>query len=793
MNEAETCSVLVEPKLKAAGWETRPHQVASQPMIAPGRIVPMGQRGRHEPLERPDYLLYYAPNIPIAVVEAKRDTLPAGQGMQQAKVYAEKLGLRFAFATNGKHVVEFDYGLGRERVLETFPSPDELWRWLHAGTAATPETLTRLLTPYHRVPGKEPRYYQEIAINRVVQTVLNGRQRLLLTMATGTGKTFVAFQICWRLWDMRWNRAGEHRRPKILFLADRNILVDDPKDNMFAPFGDARHKIEGGRIVKSRDMYFAIYQALARDEARPGLYRDFSPDFFDLIVVDECHRGSARDDSNWREILEYFEPACQLGMTATPLREDNRDTYRYFGNPLYTYSLRDGIADGFLAPYRVRQVMSEWDVSGWRPDEGLMDRYGREIPDEQYETKDFERIVALKARTEAIARHLTAFLKQTNRFDKTIVFCVDQEHADDMRRALTNLNADLMRAHPNYVVRVTADEAEIGRGHLGRFKDPEAETPAIVTTSKLLTTGVDVPTCRNVVLARVINATTEFKQIIGRGTRVREDHDKWFFTIIDYTGSAMQRFADPAFDGVPVEITVEGIDAEGNTTSITTKATYEPETETTDGGHEQGGWGVVDGEEEAVAGGPRKYYVDEGMVEIVADIVYELDADGRRLRPNSYREFTGRTVRTLYNAQADLRDDWISAFQRKRILRALAERGIELDTLRRVTGKLDADPFDLLCHVAYGAPLYTRRQRADRLRRKQMDFFDQYGPEARTILNELLDKYVEEGMPLFAMPDILKVPPISQYGNAIEITRRFDGPEQMTKAVEQMQALLYIA
>ncbi len=432
-----------------------------------------------------------------------------------------------------------------EREIDTFPTPDELWRRLAGQEQLAPEVADRLLTPTYNLSGKHPRYYQEIAINRTVRAILLGDRRVLLTMATGTGKTFVAFQICWKLWSSRWNRTGEHRRPKILYLADRNVLVDDPKDKTFTPFGDARIKIGEGELSYGREMYFAIYQAIAKDERRPGLYREFPRDFFDLIVVDECHRGSARDDSNWREILEYFEPAYQLGMTATPKRQDNIDTYRYFGNPIYTYSLRQGIDDGFLAPYRVHRIITQWDAAGWRPSQGDIDRYGREIPDEVYETPDFERIISLKARTEAVAKHLTAFLKKTDRFAKTIVFCVDQEHADEMRRALNNLNADLVQQYPDYVCRVVSDEGSIGRGHLSRFQDVERATPVILTTSQMLTTGVDMPTCKNVVLLRIINAMTEFKQIIGRGTRVRDDYGKLFFNILDYTGSATRLFADP--------------------------------------------------------------------------------------------------------------------------------------------------------------------------------------------------------------------------------------------------------
>jgi type I restriction enzyme R subunit len=372
-------------------------------------------------------------------------------------------------------------------------------------------------------------------------------------MATGTGKTVVAFQICWKLWSSRWNREGAFRRTRILYLSDRNILIDDPKDKIFAPFGDARWKIEKGVANKSREMYFAIYQSIAKDERRPGLYKEYDPGYFDLIIIDECHRGSANEESNWREILEYFEPAFQIGMTATPLREENRDTYRYFGKPIYTYSLRQGIDDGFLAPYRVHRVITEWDASGWRPSKGDLDRYGREIPDDEYQTGDFERVVALRARTEAVAKHLTRFLKETDRYGKSLVFCVDQEHADEMRRTIANLNMDMVQRHPDYVCRVTSDEGGIGRGHLSRFQDVERDTPVVLTTSKLLTTGIDAPTVKNVVLVRVINSMTEFKQIIGRGTRVRDDYGKYFFSILDYTGSATRLFADPDFDGDAIE------------------------------------------------------------------------------------------------------------------------------------------------------------------------------------------------------------------------------------------------
>jgi type I restriction enzyme R subunit len=621
-NEADTCRTSVVPSLQAAGWDTDPHSIAEQRTITDGRIVPVGAGFVRRAPKRVDYLLRYTRDFPLAVVEAKASYRSAADGMQQAKQYAEMLGLRFAYATNGSEILEFDYLRGLETPRPDFPTPEELWERYRGGSGlAESENAERLLTPSNHQVGKGERYYQQLAITRIVEAVLTGKDRILVTMATGTGKTVVAFQVCWKLWNARWNRTGEHRRPRILYLADRNILVDQPKDGIFAAFGDARHKIESGEVAKSREMYFALYQALAEDERRAGLFREFEPDFFDLVIVDECHRGSARDESSWRAILEYFSPAVQLGMTATPLRADNRDTYQYFGNPIYEYSLRQGIEDGFLAPYRVHRVVTEWDAAGWRPSQAELDRFGRPIPDEEYGTKDFERVVALRARTRAIARHLTEFLKKTDRFAKTIVFCVDQEHANEMRRALSNLSADLVAEYPDYVARVTGDEGDIGRGHLSRFQDVDARTPVILTTSQLLTTGVDAPTCKNVVLARVVGSMSEFKQIIGRGTRVRDDYGKLWFNILDYTGSATRLFADPSFDGEPARITEEELRESGATRVVEDSGPIlvDPLPEEIGPGTGQIGEGPVVER--------RKYYYDGGQVEIAAHLVYELDSD----------------------------------------------------------------------------------------------------------------------------------------------------------------------
>src|SRR5436190_9181720 len=695
--EADTCRRFVVPKLQAAGWDNEPFSIAEQRTITDGRIVPVGKSFIRRPSKRVDYLLRYRRDFNLAVVEAKPEYKTAADALQQAKQYAEMLGLKFAYASNGPEILEFDYFTGRETKIESYPAPEQLWQRFRKGESLTNDTeVQQLLTPINFTLRQGERYYQEIAINRTVEAIVTGKRRILLTMATGTGKTPVAFQICWKLWNARWNRTGEHRRPKILYLSDRNILIDDPKDKIFAQFGDARAKIEYGNAIKSREIYFAIYQALAKDERRPGLYKEYAPDFFDLIIIDECHRGSAREESNWREILEYFEPAYQLGMTATPLRDETRDTYLYFGNPIYQYSLRQGIEDGFLAPYRVHRVITQWDVAGWRPSKG-----------------------------------------------------------------------------------------DIGRGHLSRFQDVESRSPVILTTSQLLTTGVDAPTCKNIVIARVVGSLTEFKQIIGRGTRVRDDYGKLWFNIIDYTGSATQRFADPDFDGDPAFISQEEVDAAGKTTNERIIDDGLPPLEGEDKGPI-----VID---EAPTVEPRKYYFDEGHVEIASHLVYELDPDGKQLRVLKYSDYAAEKVRTLYPSAPELRQKWANPAERSEIIDKLAQRGISFDELAETAKQPNADPFDLLCHLAFNAPLRTRRERAQRLREERKDFFDQYGPDAHAVLDELLDKYAEHGTAQFVLPDVLKVPPISERGNVIEIAKIFGGSEKLRDAVSQLQTLLYAA
>ncbi|MCA1513649.1 DEAD/DEAH box helicase family protein [Bradyrhizobium sp. NBAIM01] len=780
MSEADTCRKFVVPALQRAGWDDAPHSIAEQRTITDGRIVPVGSSFVRKAPKRVDYLLRYTRDFPLAVVEAKASYKSASDGVQQAKTYAAILGLQFAYATNGHEIIEIDFTTGGEHAVEAFPTPKELWLRYCTRLAPSGSTeLDRLLTPSNYAVKQGERYYQQIAINRAVERILLGTRRTLITMATGTGKTAVAFQICWKLWTARWNRSAEYRRPRILYLADRNILIDQPKDGIFSAFGDARHKIDASDLVLSRELYFGTYQILAEDERRPGLFRSYPRDFFDLIIIDECHRGSARDDSNWRAILEYFEPAYHLGMTATPLREETRDTYRYFGDPIFEYSLRQGIEDGFLAPYRVHRVVTEWDAVGWRPTKGDIDRYGRPIPDDEYGTRDFEKVVALRARTEAIASHLTNFLKSSDRLAKTIIFCVDQEHASEMRRALSNKNVDLFAQYPDYVCRVTADEGDIGRGHLSRFQDVDSAIPAILTTSQLLTTGVDAPTCKNVVIARVVGTMSEFKQIIGRGTRVRDDYGKLWFNIIDYTGSATQLFADPAFDGEPAELTQEEILPSGDVAVFKTSPALEEELSPTIS--------------EPPSDERKKYYFDGGRIEIAAHVVYELDQDGKQLRVIQYTKYAAEAIKTICPTLLDLRHQWTDSMRQSEILKTLAERGISFAELAAATQQPDADPFDLLCHLAFNAPLKTRRERAQRLRTDNPSFFERYSPAAREILELLLEKYAEHGDTQFILPDALHVPPISSFGQVNEITKLFGGPAQLRAAVQDLQKELYAA
>lgn len=789
-NEANTCRKYVEPKLKAAGWETKPHDYTEQYYFTDGKIRSKNKLKPRGKRKFADYLLLYNGDFPLAVVEAKRTLKTPDEGIDQAKEYAQILGVKFAYSTNGTGIVEYDFTTGlQSEAIASFPSPNQLWKRLIKDEELSDQIAEKLLTPFNPNSGKAPRYYQRIAITRAIQAILKGQQRLLLTMATGTGKTSVAFQICWKLSSIEWNATGEYRPPRILFLADRNVLVDDPMNKDFAAFSEDKiHKIQG-EATKGREIYFAIYQAIAQDKKRPGLYKEYSRDYFDLVIVDECHRGSARDESNWREILEYFKPAYQLGLTATPLRDDNVDTYEYFGNPLYTYSLKQGIEDGFLAPYRVRRVTTTWDRDGYRPTAEEIDLYGRTIPDEEYLTPDFERKVVLKARTNAIAKHISDYLKQTNRFAKTIVFCVDEDHVKAMVRGLNNLNSDITKNNPNYVCRITSAAGDVGKEYLYEFKHVQKKTHIIAVTSKLLTTGVDIPTCENIVIARVIRSMTDFKQIIGRGTRVYEQGNKLFFNILDYTNSTIL-FEDQEFDGEPTSIIQSEIDEQGQ---IIEGSEQIIEPEQTDEDEVDKGKFIPYIKTDVVAELPSKYVVDGGKGGIAEEKVYELGAD-HRLRLSRLIAHTKEQVRTLYRSSLEMQQRWVDPVQRSEIIDLLAEQGIDFEELKQVTQQPDADPFDLLCHIAFDAPVLTCKQRAERLRRYKRDFFEQYGEDARAILEKLLDKYAERGLEEFDIPTTFKANlEFQQYGNVAEIAQRFGGVQQLREAVNQLQSLLYSA
>lgn len=787
VNEAEARSQLIYPALKSSGWEDGQSSISEELNITDGRIVPVGDRSIRKAPKRVDYLLRYTRDFPIAVVEAKAAYKNARDGLQQAKQYAEMLGLSFAYSTNGKEIIEFDRITGLESVISIYPSPQELWdRYSGSNSSLNSDGSRHLLEPMNLSVGIGNRYYQRLAVNNTIEAIISGKKRILVTMATGTGKTAVAFQLCWKLWSSRWNNSNDLRRPRILYLADRNILVDQPKDGVFSVFGDARVKINNGLFIPGREIYFALYQSLAEGEAREGLFRKYPSNYFDLVIIDECHRGSAKETSTWKEILRYFDSAVQLGLTATPLRDENADSYQYFGKPVFEYSLRQGIEDGFLAPYRVHRVITEWDAAGWRPTLGELDRFGRQIPDEEYQTKDFERVISLRARTMAVAKHLTEFLISTNRMDKTIVFCVDQEHANELRGILNNLNSDLVKDYPDYVCRVTSDEGDVGLGHLGDFQDLDSKSPVILTTSQLLTTGVDAPTIKNVVILRNINSMIEFKQIIGRGTRVRDDYDKLWFNILDYTGSATRLFADPAFDGDPTACIEIAIDENGEQVG---QINIIAETESVDVPKDQFDAGTVI---EPIHEKREKYYFDGGSVSIVANLVFELDSNGNQLRVIKYTDYAGESIRRIVPTPPELRDKWLDAESRGALISELEAVGIKFEVLAEQIGFPTADPFDLLCHLAFNAPLKSRRDRASRIRSEEKEFFAAFSPKAREVLEKMLEKYTEYGEAEFKLPDSLYVPPLSELGNPSEIASFFGGPTAISQAVNRLHSLIYV-
>ena len=762
LSERDICTKFITPALERAGWNIQT-QVREEVTFTAGRIIVRGKTVTRGKPKRADYVLYYKPNIPIAVIEAKDNNHSVGDGMQQAIDYGRALDVPFVYSSNGDAFLEHDRTvesgpLERELFMDSFPSPTELWNRYCAYRDISFDHEPVVTQDYYvDASGKAPRYYQQTAINRAVEAIAKGQDRILLVMATGTGKTYTAFQIIWRLWKSRMKK-------RILFLADRNILVDQTRINDFKPFGGAMTKITHRQIDKSYEIYLSLYQAVTGSEEEKNIYKQFSRDFFDLIIVDECHRGSAAEDSAWREVLEYFRSATQIGMTATPKETRYISNIDYFDDSIYTYSLKQGIEDGFLAPYKVIRIDIDKDLEGWRPTAGKQDKYGELIEDRIYNQHDMDNTLVLEKRTELVARKVTEFLKGTDRYAKSILFCENIDHAERVRQALVNENADLVSKNDKYIMRITGDET-LGKAELDNFIDPESRYPVVVTTSKLLSTGVDTQTCKLIVLDQTIKSLAAFKQIIGRGTRIKEDYDKLYFTIIDFK-KATELFADPDFDGEPVQIYEPG---PGNPLVPPDLPEEEPD------------------EEEETSSGRTRYYVNDVEVSIVAERVQFIGHDGK-LITEGLKDYTRKNVRREYASLDAFLKVWTGAERKRAIIEELNEQGVLLDALAEEVGR-DYDPFDLVCHVAFDKPPLTRRERANNVRKR--DLFSRYGEKARAVLDALLDKYADTGIEQIEDLGILKVQPINELGTPLEIVSLFGGREGYLKAVKEMESQIY--
>ena len=754
-------------------------QIREEVYFTNGRVLVRGKTVKRGVAKKADYILVYRPNLSLAVLEAKDNNHSVGDGMQQALEYAEILDIPFAYSSNGDAFLEHDRTatsgtVTREIPLDQFPSPEELWNRYRAAKGYTAAQEWVVVQEYYDDGScKMPRYYQIIAINRSVEAIARGENRILLVMATGTGKTYTAFQIIWRLW-----KSGVKKR--ILFLVDRNILADQTKINDFKPFGKAMTKITHRTVDKSYEIYLCLYQAVTGTEEEQNIYNQFSPDFFDLVIVDECHRGSAADDAAWRKVLEYFTTATQIGLTATPKETREVSNIEYFGEPIYTYSLRQGISDGFLAPYKVIRIGLDKDLDGWRPEDGQRDKYGQLIEDREYNIKDFDRNLILEKRSAAVAAKVTEFLKATNRFAKTILFCENIDHAERMRQAMVNANADLAAANPRYVMRITGDNEE-GKAQLDNFIDPESTYPVIAVTSRLMSTGVDAQTCKLIVLDRRIASMTEFKQIIGRGTRINEDYGKLFFTIMDFR-QATALFADPDFDGDPVQIYEPGEDDP-----------VVPPLEDDDGtnvGDDINPY-PVDGDppfpDGPTGNPPVKYYVENVEVHVATERVQYLDASGK-LITESLRDYTRNAVLNEYASLDDFLTVWNDAERKQAILEELTEKGVFLDELADQVGR-DYDAFDLICHVAFDQPPLTRQERADKVKKRNV--FAKYGDQARAVLEALLQKYSDSGITSVESMDILKVDPLTDFGTPMEIIKFFGDKNTYLAAIRELEQALY--
>jgi len=782
LSETDIISKFILPAVKSAGWDDMT-QIRQEVKLRDGKVIVRGQVGARRSVKSADVVLYHQPNLPLAVIEAKANRHEIGKGMQQGLDYARLLDVPFVFASNGDGFIFHDKTnpaqLEREIPLAEFPSPQQLWKKFCTWKGYTAAQLPVITQAYHDDgSGKSPRYYQLQAINKTLEAISSGQQRVLLVMATGTGKTYTAFQIIWRLWKAK-------RKKRILFLADRNVLVDQTRINDFQPFGQAMTKITGRTLDPAFEIHLALYQALTGPEESQKAYKQVKPDFFDLIVIDECHRGSAAEDSAWREILEYFSSATQLGMTATPKETDTVSNTDYFGEPIYTYSLKEGIEDGFLAPYKVVRVDIDVDLQGWRPQKDQHDKHGALIDDRIYNQKDFDRSLVIDERTQLVAQTITDYLRRIGALSKTIVFCNDIDHAERMRRALVNLNPEQVAKNDKYVMKITGDD-ELGKAQLDNFINPKKTYPVIATTSELMTTGVDAKTCKLVVLDQHIQSMTKFKQIIGRGTRIDDRYGKLWFTILDFK-KATELFADERFDGIPEKVLVttpetmaETIAAEDD---VENTAYPLPEDRSS-----AGSAAAISEDWNEVEHRVSKYYVAGVTVRKLAERVQYYDSDGK-LVTESFKDYTRHTLKKQFVSLDDFVKRWQDAERKQAVLTELADAGVIWDALAEDVGR-DFDPFDLICHVVFDQPALTRRERAEQV--KKRNYFVKYSAAAQVVLNALLDKYADVGVVELENIQVFKAPPFLQMGAPMEIVKTaFGSKRDYEQALTELEAVLY--
>ncbi|HAV9694801.1 TPA: DEAD/DEAH box helicase family protein [Escherichia coli] len=795
LTEADIITKCVMPAILNAGWDNTT-QIRQEVKLRDGKVIVRGKVAARRTVKSADIVLYHKPGIPLAVIEAKANKHEIGKGMQQGIEYARLLDVPFVFATNGDGFIFRDATaaegecLEKQITLDDFPSPAELWQKFCLWKGYTQAQLPVITQDYYDdSSGKSPRYYQLQAINKTIEAVSNGQNRVLLVMATGTGKTYTAFQIIWRLWKSK-------NKKRILFLADRNILVDQTKNNDFQPFGTAMTKVSGRTIDPAYEIHLALYQAITGPEEDQKAFKQVAPDFFDLIVIDECHRGSASEDSAWREILDYFSSATQIGLTATPKETHEVSSMDYFGDPVYVYSLKEGIEDGFLAPYKVVRVDIDVDLQGWRPTKGQTDLNGEVIDDRIYNQKDFDRTMVIDERTELVARTITDYLKRTNPMDKTIVFCNDIDHAERMRRALVNLNPEQVKKNDKYVMKITGDD-EIGKAQLDNFINPKKAYPVIATTSELMTTGVDAKTCKLVVLDQNIQSMTKFKQIIGRGTRIDERYGKLWFTILDFK-KATELFADERFDGIPEKVmdtTPEDIADPESDFEEKLEEISEHDDEQVTGVDEPPAppYQVTDTDDV----GPlpeedekkiRKFHVNGVAVGVIAQRVQYYDADGK-LVTESFKDYTRKTLLKEYASLDDFTRKWQDADRKEAIIHELEQQGIIWEVLAEEVGK-DLDPFDMLCHVVYGQPPLTRKERAENVRKR--NYFTKYSEAAQAVLDNLLDKYADAGVQEIESIQVLKLKPFDSMGTLPEIIKTgFGDRNGYNQALSELENEIY--